>query len=48
MGAWGVGAFENDTAADWDLEFETADMAAGLRLITDALALAARTSVSAW
>src|SRR5450631_3515520 len=42
MGAWGVGAFENDTAADWDLEFETADMAAGLRLITDALALAAQ------
>jgi Domain of unknown function (DUF4259) len=41
MGAWGVGAFENDTAADWDFEFEAADRAAGLRLITDALARAA-------
>jgi hypothetical protein len=47
MGAWGVGAFENDTAADWDLEFETADMAAGLRLITDAQALAPR-SLPSW
>jgi Domain of unknown function (DUF4259) len=42
MGAWGVGAFESDTAADWDFEFENADLAAGLQLITDALTLAAQ------
>lgn len=42
MGAWGEGAFDNDTAADWSWEFENADLAAGLRLITDALSTAAQ------
>ena len=42
MGAWGEGAFDNDTAADWSWEFENADLAAGLRLITDALSAAAQ------
>jgi hypothetical protein len=37
MGAWGVGAFDNDTAADWAWEFAEADQAAGLRLLTEAL-----------
>ncbi|MGH3397928.1 MAG: DUF4259 domain-containing protein [Streptosporangiaceae bacterium] len=37
-----MGAFENDTAADWSWEFESADLAAGLQLITGALTLAAR------
>ena len=41
MGAWGERAFDNDTAADWSWEFENADLAAGLRLITDALSAAA-------
>lgn len=42
MGTWGVGPFQNDTAADWAWEFETADAAAGLQLITDALTVAAQ------
>jgi Domain of unknown function (DUF4259) len=42
MGAWGEGAFDNDTAADWSWEFENADLAAGLRLITDALSAIAQ------
>lgn len=42
MGAWGQGAFDNDDAADWSWEFETADLAAGLRLITDALTVVAQ------
>jgi hypothetical protein len=42
MGTWGVGAFENDIAADWSWEFESADLAAGLQLITDALTVAAQ------
>jgi hypothetical protein len=37
MGTWGVGAFENDEAADWSLEFENADLEGGLKLIRDAL-----------
>jgi hypothetical protein len=37
MGTWGVGAFANDAAADWALEFRNADLEAGLRLIWDAL-----------
>ena len=41
MGAWGTGAFDNDDAADWDQEFEDADQAIGLRLIADALGVAA-------
>ena len=31
MGAWGIGAFENDDAADWVAELETADNADVLR-----------------
>jgi hypothetical protein len=31
MGAWVVGGFQNDEAADWALEFENADLKAGLR-----------------
>jgi hypothetical protein len=42
VGAWDVGPFENDTAADWAWEFESADVAAGLQLITDALTMAAQ------
>jgi hypothetical protein len=42
MGAWGVGAFENDEAADWSIEFRTADLRAGLSMITDPLTLAAK------
>jgi hypothetical protein len=41
MGAWDTGAFDNDDAADWDLEFEDADEATGLKLIAHALAAAA-------
>jgi hypothetical protein len=37
MSAWGEGAFENDDAADWSGDFGNVDLAAGLRLITDAL-----------
>jgi hypothetical protein len=47
MGAWGQGAFDNDTAADWSWEFENADLAAGLRLITDALSTAAQADAAA-
>jgi Domain of unknown function (DUF4259) len=42
MGTWGVGPFENDIAADWSWEFKSADRAAGLQLITEALTVAAR------
>jgi hypothetical protein len=42
MGTWGEGAFENDAAADWSWEFEIADLAAGLQLITDALSAIAQ------
>jgi uncharacterized protein DUF4259 len=42
MGAWGEGAFDNDDAADWSWEFENADLAAGLRLVSDALSAAAQ------
>jgi hypothetical protein len=48
MGAWGEGAFDNDIAADWAWEFETADLEGGLRLITDALAAAAQTGDAAY
>jgi len=37
MSAWAGGAFDNDDAADWSEDFGNADLAAGLRLITDAL-----------
>lgn len=37
MGTWAEGAFDNDDAADWSLQFEDADQASGLRLIEDAL-----------
>jgi len=43
MGAWGEGAFDNDTAADWSRSFRHADQASGLALISDALSWAART-----
>lgn len=33
MGAWGVGPFENDDAADWALEFTDADLQAGLGIV---------------
>jgi Domain of unknown function (DUF4259) len=48
MGAWGAGAFDNDDAADWDLMFENADLATGLRLITDALSAAAQADGAAY
>ena len=48
MGAWGEGAFDNDTAADWSWEFENADLAAGLRLITGALSAAAQADDAAY
>src|SRR5215471_6107273 len=48
MGAWGEGAFDNDTAADWSWEFESADLSAGLRLITDALSAAAQAHDAAY
>lgn len=41
MGAWGVGPYENDDAADWAFEFSDADRAAGLRIIGSALRSAA-------
>jgi Domain of unknown function (DUF4259) len=47
MGAWGEGAFDNDTAADWCGKFENADLAAGLQLITDALAAVAQADAAA-
>jgi hypothetical protein len=37
MGAWAEGAFDNDDAADWSLQFENADLQSGLRIIEDAL-----------
>jgi hypothetical protein len=37
IGTWGDGAFDNDTAADWSLEFEDADLDSGLVLIERAL-----------
>jgi hypothetical protein len=37
MGTWGVGAFANDAAADWQDGFEDADLETGLKLIRDAL-----------
>jgi hypothetical protein len=37
MGTWGVGAFANDAAADWQGSFEYVDLEAGLELIRDAL-----------
>lgn len=48
MGAWGAGAFDNDDAADWSLEFEGADQDAGLRLVTDALSAAAQAAGAAY
>jgi hypothetical protein len=48
MGAWGEGAFDNDAAADWSWEFENAGLAAGLRLITDALSAAAQADDAAY
>jgi hypothetical protein len=48
MGAWGEGAFDNDTAADWSLEFAGADRAHGLRLITDALSAAAQADAATY
>ena len=48
MGAWGEGAFDNDGAADWSLEFRNADLAAGLRLITDALSAVAEADAAAY
>lgn len=47
MGAWGEGAFDNDIAADWSWEFENADLAAGLRLITNALSAATQADAAA-
>jgi hypothetical protein len=43
VGAWAEGAFDNDDAADWVLQFDGADQASGLRLIEDALKQAAET-----
>jgi hypothetical protein len=48
MGAWGDGAFDNDTAGDWSWEFEDADLAGGLRLITGALSAAAQADAAAY
>jgi len=46
VSAWGAGAFDNDDAADWDLDFENADQATGLKLIADALTAAAQADSS--
>jgi hypothetical protein len=43
VGTWGEGAFDNDTAADWAREFDSADLASGMRLIENALGRAAGT-----
>lgn len=43
MGTWAEGAFDNDDAADWSLQFDGADQASGLRLIEDALKQATET-----
>lgn len=48
MGAWGAGAFDNDDAADWSLMFENADRITGLRLITDALSVAAQADAATY
>jgi hypothetical protein len=48
MGAWGEGAFDNDSAADWSGNFENADLETGLRLITDALSAAAQADAAAY
>lgn len=48
MGAWGERAFDNDDAADFAGEFENADLAAGLRLITDALTVVAQADDGAY
>lgn len=42
MGTWAEGAFDNDDAADWAMQFDGVGQAAGLRLIEDALRLAAQ------
>jgi hypothetical protein len=41
MGVWGVGALENDEAADWAIGFDDADLAGGFRFLGDALVAAA-------
>jgi hypothetical protein len=46
VGAWGIGPFENDDAADWAFEFSNADLPAGLRIITSALQSAAEVASS--
>src|SRR5437588_7916019 len=43
MGAWGEGAFDNDTAADWAWEFDRADGESGLRIIRETLEAATAT-----
>lgn len=43
MGAWAEGAFDNDDAADWAAQFDSADQEEGLRLIEDALRQAEQT-----
>jgi hypothetical protein len=48
VGAWGEGAFDNDTAADWSWEFENTDLTAGLRLVTGALSAAAQADAAAY
>jgi hypothetical protein len=37
VGVWGVGPFDNDTAADWGLLFEAADAGRRAALVRDAL-----------
>ena len=46
VGAWGVGPFENDHAADWAFEFGDANLPAALGIITSALQSAAEVASS--
>jgi hypothetical protein len=48
VGTWGEGAFDNDTAADWAREFDSADLASGMRLIENALGRAAGTPADSY
>ncbi len=46
MGAWGVGPFENDEAADWAFEFTNADLQDGLGIVRAALHSAAEVDLA--
>jgi hypothetical protein len=48
VGTWDEGAFDNDTAADWAREFDSADLASGMQLIENALGRAAGTPADSY